>query len=70
MKRMVHPRRREPDYQRIMIERIKTLQNGRISVIKQDGKIIQINVSDVISLPAKAPIGPEGPGHPPFLSGC
>jgi hypothetical protein len=53
-----------------MIERIKTLQNGRISVIKQDGKIIQINVSDVISLPAKAPIGPEGPGCPPFLSGC
>ncbi|MDR0722586.1 MAG: hypothetical protein LBF75_07340 [Treponema sp.] len=60
MERIVHSRKREPDYQRIMIERIKTLQNGRISIIKQDGKIIQINVSDLISLPAKEPI--EGPG--------
>jgi hypothetical protein len=62
MERITHPRRREPDYQRIMIERIKTLQNGRISIIKQDGKIIQINVSDLIAFPVKEPIRQEGSG--------
>ncbi|MDR3114385.1 MAG: hypothetical protein LBU25_02580 [Treponema sp.] len=55
-------RKREPDYQRVLIEKMKTLQNGRISIIKQDGKIIQINVSALIALPVAGPIGGEGPG--------
>jgi hypothetical protein len=43
--------RKKFDYQPVLLEKIKTLRDGRIAIIKQDDRVIQINVSDWVDVP-------------------
>jgi hypothetical protein len=50
MKKPAALRGKAPDYQSMVLERIKKVRNGSISIIKQDDRVIQINVSDSIKV--------------------
>jgi hypothetical protein len=43
------PRRQHMDYQLVLLDRLKQIRNGYISIIKQDNRIIQINICDRIN---------------------
>jgi hypothetical protein len=51
MEKPLRGNRKNFDYQPVLLEKIKTLRDGRISIIKQDGRVIQINVSDRLNVP-------------------
>jgi hypothetical protein len=38
-----------PDYRPVLLDQLKHIRNGSISIIKQDNRIIQINVCSRIS---------------------
>lgn len=50
MERFPGENKKNPDYQNVLLEKIKKVRDGRISIIKQDGKVIQINVSDLVDI--------------------
>jgi hypothetical protein len=43
------PMREYADYQPVLLDRLKQIRDGYISVIKQDNRIIQINICDRIN---------------------
>lgn len=50
MEKLLLRNRKTFDYQPVLLEKIKKLRDGRISIIKQDDRVIQINVSDSIAV--------------------
>jgi hypothetical protein len=42
-------KRQSPDYQPLLLDRLKQIRNGSISIIKQDNRIIQINTCSRIN---------------------
>jgi hypothetical protein len=43
-----HPKQNGPDLHPVLFDKLRNIQNGTISIIKQDSKIIQINVCEKI----------------------
>ncbi|MDR1238747.1 MAG: hypothetical protein LBK27_01405 [Treponema sp.] len=46
------PPRVNADYQPVLLDRLKQIRDGYISIIKQDSRIIQINICDRINIGA------------------
>jgi hypothetical protein len=44
------PMREYADYQPVLLDRLKRIRDGYISIIKQDSRIIQINICDRINI--------------------
>jgi hypothetical protein len=48
MEQKYHLKQTEPDFQPVLFDKLRNVRNGSISIIKQDSKIIQINVCERI----------------------
>ncbi|MDR3122300.1 MAG: hypothetical protein LBU16_00780 [Treponema sp.] len=55
-----------PDYQPVLFDTLRRVRNGYISIIKQDNRVIQINVCDRVhtaAVPAKKKDADSGGAH-------
>jgi hypothetical protein len=48
MENKYHLKNKGQDYQPVLFDKLRNIQNGSISIIKQDSVIIQINVNEQI----------------------
>jgi hypothetical protein len=48
MNKIIYQKKQYKDYRRLLLEKIKGISNGYISIVKQDNKIVQINICDRI----------------------
>jgi hypothetical protein len=48
MNKIIYQKKQHKDYRRLLLEKIKGISNGYISIVKQDNKIVQINICDRI----------------------
>ena len=55
------PKGQYADYQPVLFDTLRRVRNGYISIIKQDGRVIQINVCDRVNT-AAVPVKRKPPG--------
>jgi hypothetical protein len=48
MEKHYHPKNQHPDYRPVLFDKLRNIQNGSISIIKQDSIVVQIDVNERI----------------------
>jgi hypothetical protein len=55
MEKRYYKKSRQPSFQPVLFDNLRNVQNGSISIIKQDSIIVQINVFETIQPGAVSP---------------